>query len=233
MIRRIATRARRVVASPADRDSIRRNTRDDRHLRAVLAAALARDSRCVDVGANVGGILKHMVQYAPEARHVAIEALPQLANQLRARFPSVDVRAVAVSDHTGEAQFTHAIDEPALSGLRAGKTAGHRVEKITVPVRRLDDLIDFAPTFVKIDVEGAELQVLRGAERVLSTGPIVAFEHSNRLAPHFGTRPEQVHELLTDAGLRIYDMDGEGPLTADRFVAAFHAHTRFNWLARV
>jgi FkbM family methyltransferase len=213
-------------------ETSRRNARDDRHLRAITAAVVGSGDRCVDVGANVGAFLADLVRIAPTARHVAIEPLPHLARDLRRRFPTVDVHAVAASDHEGKGILRHAIDAPALSGLGEGKTAGYRVEEIVVPLRRLDDVVDFAPRLIKIDVEGAELQVLRGATRLLAEGPVVAFEHSNRLAPGLGTRPEQLHRLLADAEMRIFDLDGNGPLGEEEFVAVFERHSHFNFLAR-
>ena len=63
--------------------------RPARHARAPppMALTLAEDACCVDVGANVGAVLRHMVEFAPRGRHVAFEPLPELAALLAARVP--------------------------------------------------------------------------------------------------------------------------------------------------
>jgi FkbM family methyltransferase len=212
----------------------RRNERDEHSLRVLLAAVLRRDSNTVDVGANVGGILAELVRLAPEGRHLAVEPLPELAGRLAERHPEVDVRAMALSNRSGEARFLRVPEAPGLSGFRDGKAAGLAREEITVPIEPLDDVLpaDLAPDLIKVDVEGAELEVFEGARRTLARHrPIVVFEHSNRLAPQFGTRPGAVHALLADCGLRVFDMDGSGPLSAAQFEHLFETHARFNFFA--
>ncbi len=216
---------------------VRRNRRDDENLRVVMAAVLERDSCCIDVGANVGTVLANMVAIAPDGRHIAYEPLPDLSESLARRFPQVDVRAAALSDHAGEATFTRDRGAPSQSGFRATGGSIGRTEQFTVPVERLDDTLPeaFVPALIKIDVEGAEEQVLRGAlETIRRHRPVVVLEHGNRAA-EYGTRPDDVYELLCGAaGLRIFDMDGDGPLTLERFraLASPPAATRWNFFAR-
>lgn len=212
--------------------------RDHEALATIFAAALAPDAACVDVGAHTGDVLADVVRIAPRGRHVGFEPLPHLAARLQQRLPDVDVRAVALSDANGTATFTHVLDRPGWSGFRPrptpdGDTA--RSETITVPTARLDDALpaDHAPALIKIDVEGAELQVLRGARATLARHrPLVVFEHGLGSADHYGTRPEQVHDLLTELGYRVFDLQGRGPYSRAPFMETFHAATRVNFLAR-
>jgi FkbM family methyltransferase len=83
-----------------------------------------------------------------------------------------------------------------------------RIEEVTAPVIRLDEL-ELDPAFVKIDVEGAELQVLRGlADTLRRSRPILLIERSRDFAA--------IHELLTGEGYQscTYRRD------ADTFVPA-------------
>ena len=201
-------------------DGARRNRRDDAALVIALASVLRRDSDCIDVGANRGSVLAHMVRLAPAGRHVAFEPLPDLAASLAQRCPQVDVRSVALSNRTGRAVFVRRPD-PALSSLESvpedprwrdvGLEAAQRIE---VEVARLDDVLPdgLRPAFLKIDVEDHEYQVLEGAlETLREHRPLVAFEHSLGARAH-GHEPGDVHHLLTErAGLRIFDADGGGP----------------------
>jgi FkbM family methyltransferase len=207
------------------------------HLRAILGVILGPDSNCVDVGASEGEVLADIVRIAPQGRHIAYEPIAQLAARLADRFPDVDVRARALSDRGGNAEFVHVLSRPGWSGFRMRPYPGaERVSHIRVPTERLDDALPpgYIPHFIKIDVEGAEEQVLRGATATISRHrPLIAFEHAAGGADHYGTRPEAIHALLTDeCGLAIFDLAGQGPYTRRDFGRAFDQGTRANFLAR-
>jgi FkbM family methyltransferase len=205
----------------------RRVLRDEHAMRVVLATALRRDGNAIDVGANNGDTLAMILAVAPEGRHIAYEPIPELAQRLAARHPGVDVRNAACSDEAGSAEFTHVLNAPAMSGLRQRQDlpahAG-AVERITVRLEKLDDALPegFVPSLVKIDVEGAELHVMRGAAETLARHrPYVLFEHGIGGADLYGSEPGEVFDLLDGAGLRIFDLEGEGPYSRDRFEAVF------------
>jgi FkbM family methyltransferase len=210
-----------------------RNRRDDAHLRAAMAALLRPDSNCVDVGANTGSVLADAVRLAPLGRHVAFEPLPELAERLQARFPGVRVQCAALSDRAGEATFHRRLDADSRSGLLP---LGGPAEPLTVRLETLDEVLgdDYVPEFIKIDVEGAELAVLEGAlATLIRHRPVVAFEHG-RAALAYGTTHGMVHDVLCGrAGLRIFDLDGEGPFERTAFErVADPPGRRWNFLAR-
>jgi FkbM family methyltransferase len=205
---------------------LRRDLRDHAALRLLVATTVARDADTVDVGAHRGDVLEELVRVAPDGRHVAFEPLPHLADELRKRFPQVDVRNAAASDTAGEATFQHVTDAEGYSGLRLRDLPpGAGVEEISVRLERLDDALpgDFAPSFVKIDVEGAELQVMLGARETLARHrPIVVFEHGAGASDRYGTTPDLVFDLLVDeCGMRIFDLAGDGPYDRERLRRTF------------
>ena len=211
--------------------------RDTRCLRQLLTYVLREDSSCIDVGAHMGAVLYHLVRLAPQGHHHAFEPIPHLAAELRRLFPGVAVHEAAASDRSGEADFHHVVTNPGYSGIRRRTyLRDERVELIPVRLCRIDDVVpdDRRIDFVKIDVEGAELEVLRGAAGTLRRwSPYVVFEHGVGASDHYGTTPSAVHRFLVgECGLSIFDMDGAGPFSEDEFAAVYARNDRWNFLAR-
>ena len=216
---------------------MRADLRDHEQLVALLEECLEPDSDCLDVGAHEGAVLRAMARFAPHGTHVAWEPLPAFAGRLREEFPSVEVREAALSDRAGEREFAHVVDEPGWSGFLARPTpGGSAVERITVRCERLDDALPagIRPALIKIDVEGAEEEVLRGAAGTLRRHrPIVVFEHGAGSADHYGTTSRRLYELLAgQLGYAIHGLDGDGPYTAERFEEIVSTGERVNFVAR-
>ncbi|MGI8945078.1 MAG: FkbM family methyltransferase [Thermoleophilaceae bacterium] len=204
----------------------RRDRTDNETLLRLLAFSLREDSNCIDVGCHRGEVLAEMLRLAPGGHHIAFEPVPASHASLAADFPAADVRKAAVSDTDGEADFVVVPGLPSFSGLRERSYPGEqRTERVRVETCRLDGCLPagYVPRLVKVDVEGAELHVLRGARETLRRHrPIVWFEHGAGGADHYGTSPADVHRLLAgEIGMRIFDADGRGPYSERDFVAVF------------
>jgi FkbM family methyltransferase len=64
------------------------------------------------------------------------------------------------------------------------------------------------PSFIKIDVEGAEFQVLKGSERILREArPTIVVALHPPWMPK-GTSPKQLWEMLSSAGYEVKTIDG-------------------------
>ena len=215
-----------------------RMMKDHEHLKLLLAFTLPADANCVDVGAADGKVLSEIARVAPRGRHIAYEPLHVFGDALAARFPQVDVRSVALSDTNGETSFTYVRDRPWVSGLREidYRKGGREIETIRVCTARLDDDLPegYVPHYIKIDVEGAEELVFRGAlETIRRHRPIVTFQHGRGSTEYYGTKPSDMYHLLDrDAGLRIFDMDGGGPYTSAAFQTAYDTNSYFHFIAR-
>ena len=127
----------------------------------------------IDVGASLGSYTVHLLNhsrkcYAFEPRPGAVAYLMQ---RLAARpSPRLRVEAVALSDHHGDAQLRVLVNDAGRSSVERANPVEQLgvVEVLTVPTRRLDDYDAIEPVgCIKIDVEGHEDAVLRGAKRIL------------------------------------------------------------------
>jgi FkbM family methyltransferase len=211
----------------------RQALREDIAVEALLASLLTSNQVYVDVGANRGQTLREAVRVAPYGRHLAFEPIPGLAATVTREFPSVDCRALALGARRQSARFCHFTKLDGWSGLRRASglsDAQGRPTFIDVQVSTLDDeLTDVTARVIKIDVEGAEQDVLEGGVSVISrTRPVVIFEHVREAAALYGNAFEAPWDLLTDLGYRIFSVTGEGPFTRTAFG---EASTQVNWLA--
>jgi len=152
----------------------------DRQTRRFLRRILNPDSNCVDIGCYRGEILKSIIEAAPAGVHHAFEPVPWNCDYLRKRFAlnRIHFHQVAVSDAPGTATFEYVKDRPARS--RLGNATGDDIDatSLNVKVTTVDDTVGSQPiSFLKIDVEGNELKVLRGARNLLlSSRPYVLVE---------------------------------------------------------
>ena len=240
--RRLVSTARRLGVEDQARElwglrsrEARRDRRDMRELRRLLAATLSAQDSCIDIGAHDGAVLRDIVRHAPRGRHLAYEPLPELAALLERDFPSVEVRNAAVSDHAGELTFHRVAKRPTRSSLNPLDHAPEELEAFTVRTEALDSSLPegFVPRLIKIDVEGAEEQVLRGALATLTEHrPTVVLEH-NQDSRHFGTSSADIHGLLAEAGLRVFDIDGGGPYDAAGLERRVQAGDIWTFVARI
>jgi FkbM family methyltransferase len=127
---------------------------------------------------------------------------------------SARVFPVALAEANGQAELT--VSESEHSGhntLGALAYQNVRIErKELVEVRRLDDLVEDAPPgqidVMKLDVEGAELRLLRGAVGAVERyRPYILFEASEQSLRHQGSNRDELVEFLRSQKYRIYAYD--------------------------
>jgi FkbM family methyltransferase len=206
----------------------------------VLERVLKPDSNGVDIGCNRGSILREIVRLAPLGRHFAFEPIPSLFRQLARRFPQVSCHPLALSDTKGVATFNYFTRYDGFSGLvrRQIDIDPGPIQELEVQTDKLDDIlpIDLPIDLIKIDVEGAEHEVLRGAEGVLRRSrPTVVFECGQGGLDLYGRKPEQLYEVLSNCGLSIRllkDWDPNTPaLSQPQFIKEFHNGAHYMFVA--
>ena len=154
----------------------------------VLVTRLCQASKTfVDVGAHIGSVFSEAAHQVPSAKIVAFEAIPEKVDHIRRKFPAVECHHCALGESEGEVTFYVNRERSGFSSLGRPKEAeAAGVEAIRVPMKPLDRVLEPGGIdLVKIDVEGAELGVLRGGERLISAArPVVMFESAP--VPHDG-----------------------------------------------
>ena len=145
-----------------------------------------------DIGANKGSFIYWLSWWVGDGRVVAFEPQPELARALVNICRVIGLRNVTVE---AQAVYSHSGDQDLFlpEGHQPGASLHHKALEaqsfttLSVPVVSLDDYFDENDkvALLKIDVEGAELEVLKGAERILRQhAPLLVFECENRhLAP--------------------------------------------------
>lgn len=162
---------------------------------AIIRKYVRPDDVAFDIGGNVGlhtGLLADLVREV----HV-FEPQPRPALLLRKSFVlagNVTVHELALADFNGEVDLFVPRDDSMAS---LGKCKDGHLIRCTAA--RLDSLALPQPAFIKCDVEGAELMVFRGAEKILDRkdAPVLLFEQSSEAMAALCCRPDDVVTFLS------------------------------------
>ena len=209
--------------------------RDSRAEFAIIGAHLRPGDIACDIGANKGSFIYWLSRWVRHGRVVAFEPQPDLARRLAevcrsTGLDNVTVEAKAVYSHSGEQQlFLPAGHQPGASLQRAAAEA-ESFTTLSVPLVSLDEYFDAGDrvALLKIDVEGAELGVFKGAERILRQhAPLLVFECENRhLSPG---NVWDVFSYLTALGYEGSFISADEVLPIARFDAAIHQRQDGEW----
>jgi FkbM family methyltransferase len=193
--------------------SLSKGAKYDRQISKVMKRVLKKDSNCIDAGCYRGTILREIIKYAPYGTHFAFEPIPENYKYLVDHFKNINILNIALSDYSGHSKFQHVINMPARSGFLKVEYphSDETINEIFVNVETLDNIIPYGVpiAFIKLDVEGAELSVLRGGRRIVEKyKPIIIFEYGILRAKFYGEEPEQINALLTEEfGLEVSLME--------------------------
>ena len=168
------------------------------------------DTHCIDIGCHIGSFLQKITTIAPKGRHFAVEPVPQKAARLREKFPSVTVLEVALGETHGTAEFFINQSQTSYSGLKKRAVPG-ALQAVQVQCRRLDEVIpaDAHIGFMKIDVNGAESMVLRGALELLRRDrPAVLLECTQGGLDDYGVSSDDVYDFLVGTTAKLKAWNG-------------------------
>ena len=170
------------------------------------------ERQAIDVGANIG---RYTLPLSRRAAHVhAFEPHPRLAAVLRATFPSrATIYEAAASDRNGMTQLHIPLvdgrEDQGIASVETGAfddTFEGSFGSLDVRTLTLDSLSDCNIGFIKIDVEGHELSVLQGAEKLLARWrPTVLVEVEERHSPGALGRVTAFFDALNYRGFFLFD----------------------------
>lgn len=181
-----------------------------------IASLLKDGDTFVDIGANVGVYsltLYNVCRLKKDLRFYAFEANPDTFDRLERQTKKTSIRAanIAISDFQGHLNFVpgavshvFAVDSHTSDYSLAGNST-------SVNCNRLDQLeVEGTSLFLKIDVEGHELQVLKGAQLLFEKKLIRALLIDGYADP-------DVESFLRSYGFRFYDGKSLLPVTGNVF----------------
>ena len=196
------------------------------------------DSAFVDVGSHLG-YFSILFSSIPGNKSLAIELDPSNFNELQR---AVAFQPMAIGEriailHCGVSDAAGTIALPAKRPLSPSHsiTAAARAEsnQVKVEIATLDEILqsrNFIPDIIKIDVEGFEVNVLHGADIVLSTvKPLLIIEVHPQHMAKTGHDPSMIKIFLNERGYIIYSLDCHrstviSPLTEVNQITNTHDH---------
>jgi FkbM family methyltransferase len=176
----------------------------------------------IDGGANTGvfaftaahlvGRTGRVVAFEPGSTCFAALQRSQALNQ----WQQVSIHHEALSDHCGIARLYHHLGQENAFSLGADENTAFD----EVAVVSIDEMVNTEKLervdFIKLDVEGAEELVLRGAIKVLKRWrPIVLFEVNVNAIKLLHLKPDGTCQLLKEQGYQLFQLDDDGALNPE------------------
>jgi FkbM family methyltransferase len=186
----------------------------------TLERLVRKDDVCVDVGANIGIHTIFMARKAHERQTIAFEPVPFNRNVLAVNIGlneivNIQVHDCVLSDSVGTVEFSVS-EDAAYSSLRPTKVK-REASSLSARSDTLDNL--FAKMrqkvdVIKIDVEGAELLVLKGGEQLLTTPELrpraLLVELCSQHQSTYGYGAEDVISYMETLGYNVYSVTDKG-----------------------
>jgi FkbM family methyltransferase len=190
----------------------------------IIRSLLRPNDFFIDVGANIGHISIAQKTHLPETRVLAVEANPVTYHVLlenialnKLRIESINCALGDDDGKTVEIQNSYSDDcnsvvSPAMFSKQAMADGLFIVKcesTFNVPCRTLDSLAEefIFPDrirLLKVDTEGYELFVFKGAVNTLKAIEIIYFEYWDKLTRKYGYDKNKLFDLLSNSGFKIY-----------------------------
>lgn len=195
------------------RIDLTKNLEYDRYTRTIINKYVKPNYNCIDIGCHKGEILDLLLKNAPKGKHFAFEPIPQLFKALTKKYnQKARLFPFALSDKNEKTKFQLVKNALAYSGIKRRRydIENPVIEEINIETKTLDTIISPNENihFIKIDVEGGEFGVLKGAINILQKNrPMIIFECGKGASDFYGTDPLDLYNFITEeVGLKIYTL---------------------------
>lgn len=218
------------------------NQRYDKQTKRIMQIVLEDESTFIDVGSHKGEVLELALKISKKGKHFAFEPIPNLFHKLNDKYGSkCEVLNYGLSDQKKQSSFQHVTTNPAYSGIKMRTyPKDEQVETIQIQLDTLDnqlkqhDRVDM----IKIDVEGAELEVLKGAKKIIEKfHPIIVFEHGLGASDHYNTSPKDILSFFDDHQYQLFTLKGfiadEPALLRNEFIDFYLTNKEYYFLAKL
>jgi FkbM family methyltransferase len=165
-----------------------------------------RPATVIDVGVANG--TPGLIETFPDAQHILVEPLIEFEPVLKTLAQRPNVRYVLAAAGRAAGELTLHVNSSFLDGSSLFAEDGVAATPRVVPIIRLDDLGLTGPFLLKVDVQGAEIEVLEGAGKILEAAELVILEVS--LFRFMAEAPDFTDAILfmRSRGFVTYDIFG-------------------------
>lgn len=173
----------------------------------LLLHFLDKNDTFVDVGANVG-VFSVLASGVSGAKSIAIEPNDKNIELLKQNIGinslqnNINIIKCVVGNQVGEVSFTKGLD----SINRVKRDEDTSLETELIKEETLDNLLkDNIPSFIKIDVEGFELNVLKGAKNILQEPNLkILIIETNGLSSKYQLNEDEIFRIIENYGFSLY-----------------------------
>lgn len=221
-----------------------KNQQYDMETKQIIQKVCKVKSNAIDVGTHEGAILDLLIQQSPNGFHFGFEPIPALQKSLRSKYANnkqIKLFELALTDTSGETAFNYVLSNPSYSGIKKRKydRRNETDTTITVKTNTLDAVIlplKQTIDFIKIDVEGGEMAVLKGAEELIKRDqPVIVFECGIGGTDMYNTTPAHLFEFFTQLGYDIFLMKDflqvKSPFSKQAFEEQYYEKLNYYFVA--
>jgi FkbM family methyltransferase len=181
------------------------------------------DHIVIDVGANHGWFFHCWLDWCPNAKVHAFEPYAEsydVAQSLYGRDRRVRIECLAIGDAEGiqtlnilgDSKASNSLLQPSTDAWSEIRYRTGQITRTTVPVVTIDEYVRRENLdkvyLLKIDVQGYEMHVLRGAQQSLMRIDHILVESAVRPLYHGSARFSEVFDFLTEKGFHLMGMQG-------------------------